>query len=266
MTGTTPVPGRRRSFFQRHDGAILGTAAVVCALIVWQALWSAGLISPLFFSGPSAIVSRFYEVLVAETLLSDLAYSGRNFVVGFALALAVGVLVGVLLGWYRTPRLLLDPFLSGFYATPRIALIPLIIIWFGIGVWSKVFIIFMSAVFPILINTIAGVKAIDADLLRAARAFCATDRQIFTTVALPGAVPFILAGVRQGVAHGLIGVVVGELFAGSEGIGFMISYAAQNFATDLLFVGVLVVAGAGIALTSLADRVQQRFSRWRPRN
>ena len=145
-------------------------------------------------------------------------------------------------------------------------MISFIIIWFGIGVWLKVFIIFVLAFFPILINSIAGVKAIDADLLRAARAFCATDRQIFTTVALPGAVPFILAGVRQGVAHGLIGVVVGELFAGSEGIGFMISYAGQNFATDLLFVGVLVMAGAGIALTSVAERVQQRFSRWRPRN
>lgn len=266
MTDKVPVPRRRRTFYQRHDAVILGTAAVVVVMGIWQACWSANLISPLFFSGPSAIALRFYEVLVEGTLLADLAYSGRNFVFGFALALVSGVLLGVILGWYRTPRLLAEPFLNGLYATPRIALIPLIIIWFGIGVWSKVFVIFISALFPILINTIAGVKAIDADLLKAARAFCATDRQIFATVALPGAVPFILAGVRQGVAHGLIGVVVGELFAGSEGIGFMISYAGQNFATDLLFVGVLVIAGAGIALTSLAERVQQRFSRWRPRN
>jgi NitT/TauT family transport system permease protein len=258
-------PLHRRTFYQRHDALILGSASVALALAIWQALWSANLISPLFFSGPSAIASRFYDVLVNGTLLADLAYSGRNFLAGFALALGAGVLLGLILGWYRVPRLLAEPFLNGLYATPRIALIPLIIIWFGIGIWSKIFIIFVSAFFPILVNTIAGVKATDADLLRAARAFCATDRQIFATVALPGAVPFILAGVRQGVAHGLIGVVVGELFAGSEGIGFLISYAGQNFATDLLFVGVLAIAGAGIALTSLADRVQRRFSRWRPR-
>lgn len=259
------APKRRRNFYQRHDAAILGGGSVVVALGVWQAFWSAGLISPLFFSGPSAIAVRFYEVLFHGTLLADLAYSGRNFALGFGIALVTGVLFGLILGWYRVPRLLVDPFLNGLYATPRIALIPLIIIWFGIGMWSKVFIVFLSAFFPILINTIAGVKAIDADLVMAARAFCATDRQIFTTVALPGAVPFILAGVRQGVAHGLIGVVVGELFAGSEGIGFLISYAGQNFATDLLFVGVLVIAAAGILLTSLADRVQRRFSRWRPK-
>ena len=91
-------------------------------------------------------------------------------------------------------------------------------------------------------NTIGGIRAIDRDLLRAARAFCATDRQIFTTVAIPGAVPFILTGIRQGVALGLIGVVVGEMFGGSQGIGFMVAYGGQTFATDTLFVGVLIIA------------------------
>jgi NitT/TauT family transport system permease protein len=153
---------------------------------------------------------------------------------------------------------------NALYATPRIAMVPLIILWFGIGIWSKVFVVFLSAFFPILVNTVAGVKALDEDLLRAARSFCASDRQIFTTVAIPGSVPFILAGVRQGVAHGLIGVVVGEMFAGSQGIGFMIAYGGQTFATDTLFVGVAVIALAGILLTWVAERLQQRFSRWRP--
>ena len=98
-------------------------------------------------------------------------------------------------------------------------------------------------------NTVAGVRNIDPDLLKAARAFCARDRQIFTTVALPYSVPFILTGVRQGVAHGLIGVIIGELFAGSEGIGYMISYAGQMFQTDTLLVSVVVVMVAGMALT-----------------
>ncbi|HEY1242530.1 MAG TPA: ABC transporter permease, partial [Bryobacteraceae bacterium] len=153
---------------------------------------------------------------------------------------------------------------NSLYATPRIAMIPLIIIWFGIGMWSKVFIVFLSAFFPILINTIGGIKATDADLLRAARAFCASDWQIFTTLAIPGAVPFILTGVRQGVALGLIGVVVGEMFGGSEGIGFRVAYGGQTFATDTLFVGVVIIAAAGILFTALAERLERHFSRWRP--
>ena len=257
-------PRSRRGFYQKHEAVILGGTAVLVALCIWQAFWSAGRISPLFMSGPSAIVRQFHELWVRGTLVSDLAYSGRNFAVGFALALVAGVVLGIIVGWYRRVRLLADPFVNALFATPRIAMVPLIIIWFGVGMWSKVFIVFLSAFFPILVNTIAGVRTIDADLLRAARAYCASDWQIFTTLALPGSVPFILTGVRQGVALGLIGVVVGERFGGSQGIGFLVAYGGQTFATDTLFVGVLIVAGAGILLTSLAARLERRFSQWRP--
>ncbi|MSQ73470.1 MAG: ABC transporter permease [Betaproteobacteria bacterium] len=252
-----------RSFFQRNAAWLLGGGALIGVLAIWECLWLADAISPLFFSGPSAVAKRFVVEFNRGTLMSDVAYSGRNFLVGFGLACLVAIPLGVVLGWYRYFRLLVDPMLSAFYATPRIAFIPLIIIWFGIGMWSKVFIIFLASLFPILINTIAGVKNIDPDLLKASRAFCATDRQIFITVALPYSVPFILAGVRQGVAHGLIGVIVGELFAGSEGVGFMIAFAGQTFATDLLLVGVTITATAGILISMLADRVQQHFSKWR---
>lgn len=252
------------TLFQKHRALILGCCSVVVMLLVWELAWQSGRISPLFFSGPSAVARRFVLELQTGTLLSDIAYSGRNFAVGFSLACLVAIPLGILLGWYRNFRLLVDPFLNAFYATPRIAFIPLIIIWFGIGMWSKVFIIFLAVLFPVLINTIAGVKNLDPDLLKSARAFCALDRQIFITIALPSSVPFILAGVRQGVAHGLIGVIVGELFAGNEGIGFMIAYAGQTFATDLLLCGVLITATAGIVITLIADRIQRHFSKWRP--
>ena len=219
---------------------------------------------PLFFSGPSAIVVRFWELITEGTLLSAAAYSGKNFLIGFMLALVTAVPLGVLLGWYKRLNLLFDPLINALYAMPRIALYPLIIIWFGIASGSKIFIVFLSAMLPILVNTVAGVRNIDPDLLKAARAFCARDWQIFTTVALPFSVPFILTGVRQGVAHGLIGVIIGELFAGSEGIGYMISYAGQMFQTDTLLVGVVVVMIAGMLLTSLGERVRRYFQRWRP--
>jgi NitT/TauT family transport system permease protein len=171
---------------------------------------------------------------------------------------------GVAIGWYRRLGMVFEPFVAALYSTPRVAMIPLIIIWFGIGMWSKVFIVFINAFFPVLINTIGGVRAIDADLLRAARAFCASDRQIFTTVVIPGSVPFILTGVRQAVALGLIGVVVGEMFGGSEGIGYMTNYGGQTFQTDAVFLGVVLIACAGIVLTWLAERLERHFSRWRP--
>jgi NitT/TauT family transport system permease protein len=259
------LPGPpRRSFYQSHEALVLGTAAVVVVVAAWQALWSADRISKLFFTGPSAIVTRFADEWTAGTLKSDLAYSGANFAIGFGLAVGAGVVCGVIIGWYRRLAMLCEPFLAALYATPRVALIPLILIWFGIGMWSKVFIVFINAFFPVLINTIGGVKATDADLLRAARAFCASDWQIFTTVVIPGAVPFILTGVRQAVALGLIGVVVGEMFGGSQGIGFMTNYGGQNFQTDLVFLGVVIIACTGIVLTWVAERLERRFSRWRP--
>jgi NitT/TauT family transport system permease protein len=254
-----------QTFYQKYEGGILGGIAVLIVLAIWQAVWTyTDWISPLFFSGPSAIAKAFWTSLTTGNLLADLAFSGKNFAIGFGLALVSGVVLGVIVGWYRRVRLILDPFLNALYAAPRIAMMPLIIIWFGIGMWSKVFIVFLSAFFPILVNTVAGIRNMDRDLLRAARAFCASDWQIFKTLAIPGSVPFFLTGVRQGVAVGLIGVVVGEMLGSSEGIGFMVAYGGQTFQTDTLFVGFVIIAFAGILLTSLAERLERRFSRWRP--
>jgi NitT/TauT family transport system permease protein len=255
----------RQSFFQKYDSGILGGLAVLIVVGVWQAIWTyTDWISPLFFSGPTAIAKAFWVSLTEGNLLADLAFSSKNFAIGFGLALVSGVVFGVIIGWYRRIRLIFDPFLNALYAAPRIAMMPLIIMWFGIGMWSKVFIIFLSAFFPILVNTVAGIRNMDRDLLRAARAFCASDWQIFKTLAIPGSVPFIVTGVRQGLAVGLIGVVVGEMLGSSEGIGFMIAYGGQTFQTDTLFVGFVIIAFAGIVLSALAERLERRFSRWRP--
>jgi NitT/TauT family transport system permease protein len=273
-TETTLAPPRietkisarpRQSFYQRNEGIILGGGAVLIGLCIWQAIWSyTDWISPLFFSGPNAIAKAFWISLTQGNLLADLAFSGKNFALGFGIALVTGVVFGVIIGWYRRIRLIFDPFLSALYSAPRVAMMPLIIMWFGIDYKSKVFIVFLSAFFPILVNTVAGIRNMDRDLLRAARAFCASDWQIFKTLAIPGSVPFILTGVRQGVAVGLIGVVVGEMLGSSEGIGFMVAYGGQTFQTDTLFVGFVIIAFAGILLSVLTERLERRFSRWRP--
>jgi NitT/TauT family transport system permease protein len=253
-----------QSFYKRNEELILGGVAVLLVVVLWEFIWDKGWISPLFFSGPSAVAKQLRETWTHGTLISDMEFSGKNFAVGFLIASITGIIFGILVGWYRWLRLLSNPFVNLFYSMPRVAMIPLISMWFGFGAGSKVFIVFLFAFFPILVNTIAGVKALDPDLLRAARAYCATDWQIFTTVALPGSVPFILTGIRQGVSLGLIGVVIGEMSGGSEGVGYMVIYGGSTFQTDTMFVGVVVIAFAGILFTWLAERLERRFSRWKP--
>jgi NitT/TauT family transport system permease protein len=160
----------------------------------------------------------------------------------------------------------LDPFINFMNAMPRIALVPLFIIWFGIGIWSKVAIIFLSSLFPILINTQAGIRNLDAGWVKAARSYGANDLQLFRTVALPGAIPFILTGMRIGVGHALIGVVVGELVAARAGIGLMMATAGANFQTAKVFAGLMIVSSAGVLLVYLISRIERQFQAWRSTN
>ncbi|MBM3485329.1 MAG: ABC transporter permease [Alphaproteobacteria bacterium] len=253
------------SFYQRNEGAIVGSLSVVFVLAIWQAAWSAGRIDPLFFSGPSAIFARLWDGLFGSgDILEHLAFSAQNFATGFSIAALVAIPLGIVLGWYRLPRLILDPFINGLYSTPRIVFVPLIVIWFGLGFASKAFIVFLSAFFPILLNAMAGVRTTDDELLGAARSFRATQWDLFRTVVLPSTVPFIIVGLRQGLAHGLIGVVVGEFFAGSKGIGYLVGQAGMMFKTDLLFACVVIVAGAGIGISAVLQRVEGYFQSWRP--
>src|SRR5688500_14096327 len=154
-----PPPPRRPSF-QKYERAIIGGVAVVVTIAVWEAFWSAGKISPMFFTGPSQVVTRFVEEWNGGRLKQDMVYSGTNFVIGVGMAIASGVVLGVFIGWYRRLAMVLEPFLTALYSTPRVALIPLVLIWFGIGIWSKVFIVFINAFFPVMINTIGGIRVI----------------------------------------------------------------------------------------------------------
>jgi ABC-type nitrate/sulfonate/bicarbonate transport system permease component len=254
------------TFYQRNDALLVGTAAVVVVLAIWQAAWSAGLIDPLFFSGPSAIFARLWRGIFTQgDMVRHIVFSAENFGGGFAIAAVLGIPLGMLLGWYRLPRLVAEPFISSLYSTPRIVFVPLIIMWFGLGLGSKIVIVVLSAFFPILLNVMAGVRTTDAELLRAARSYCATEWDLFRTIVLPSSVPFIIVGLRQGLALGLIGVVVGEFFAGSLGIGFLVGQAATMFETDLLFACVVIVATVGIGVSVALQRIERHFQRWRPR-
>ena len=251
-------PGKRT-----QPRAGLAIVALVVFLVVWELVSRFGLIRPIFISSPFQIVNAAIW-LFQHGFWEDIGVSASEFGYGFFLAIAVGIPLGIALGWYRSLYAMFDPFISALYATPRVALLPIIILWLGIGVKSKIAVVFLGAVFPILINVIAGMKTIDPALLMCSYAFGATDRQIFTTLAIPNSIPFIIAGVRLAVGRGLVGIVVGELVASTAGIGHMMSLAGATFQTDKVFVGIIVLSGSGYLLTELLRRLEGRFESWRP--
>jgi NitT/TauT family transport system permease protein len=259
------IPGQP-GFLRRHEPTLIGVGSVLLFLIVWQAVASARLIPPLFLPGPLDIVDAFVALFAQGEIWNDIWVSGQEVVVGYGLAALIALPLGLLMGWYRRLNYAFDPFVSFFYSTPRVALLPLLILWLGIGIWSKIAVVFLGAFFPIVINTIAGVRNLDAGLIRTSRSFGATDAQIFRTLALPGSVPFILAGLRLGVGHALIGVVVGELVAAQAGVGLMMARAGATFQTAKVFAGLIIVAGTGIVLTGVLQRIERRFQAWKPQN
>src|SRR5437588_4422747 len=247
----------------RSHNALLGAISVIVFLAFWQLSVALGWVAALFVSSPARILITGYGMFRDGSIFPDLAVSSEEFVLGFGLAAIVGIPLGVLIGWYSRLNAFLDPFVNAVYATPRIALMPLIIIWFGIDLPAKIAIIFLSSVFPILVNTITGVRTIERDFVKVARSFGATDRQLFKTVALPSSVPNLLTGLRLGLGHALIGIVVGEMYGASAGIGFMMQTAGATFQTDKVMVGIVIIAAAGMAMTQLLRAVEKRFDVWR---
>lgn len=250
----------------RYENMLIGAATTLALLTLWELAVQFGWLDPLFTSSPLRILKTGYTMFADGSIYPHLAISGLELAVGYSLAIVVAIPLGILLGWYPRLNAAFDPTISALYATPRIALVPLIVIWFGIGLGSKFAIIFLSSLFPILINTIAGVQAVDRDFVKVGRSFGASDRQMFATVILPASVPFLLTGLRLGLGHALIGIVVGELYAAQAGVGFLIAMAGATFQTDKLMVGIILIAGAGVILTNLLRMIERRFDRWRPRN
>lgn len=253
-------------FYLNNEKKILGTAGVVVFLVVWELVGSTfQLINPMFMSAPSLIWKAAVQLFASGEIWNDLRVSGIEFFWGYILSVAFGVPFGIMVGWYARMSYIFDPFINALNATPRVALLPLVIIWLGIGILSKVGIIFLGAVFPILINTRDGVKTTPFNLLNAARSFGASEWMVFKTVVLPSTVPFILTGLRLGVGRALVSVMVGELYAATAGIGFMITVAGATFQTDKVFVGVLIFALSGMISMEMLTKVERRFDKWRPK-
>lgn len=243
---------------------LLSVSTVVLFFIGWEAVSRYEWVDPLFISSPIAIIQASVVMMQEPKFWSNLGVSGYEFGIGFLLAMLIGIPMGVLSGWNKTFNAIVNPFISGLYVTPKVTLLPVIIIAFGIGPMSKIVIVFLMAFFPIVMSAQKAMNTLDQDLIKAARTFTASEWQIFKTIALPSTVPFLLTGIRLGIGQGLIGVVVGELFASSAGIGFQLTTDGQNLMTDRMFVGVLVITLTGILLTGILGMLERHFSSWQP--
>ena len=252
-------------FYLNQERKILGGLAVGIFLIIWELAGNVyQWINPMFMSAPSLIFKAAVQLFASGEIYHDLYVSGIELLGGYFLAVAVAIPFGIMVGWYKRMSYVFDPFINAMNATPRVALLPLVIIWLGIGILSKVGIIFLGAVFSILINTRDGVKTTPVNLLNAARSFGASEWMVFKTVVIPSTIPFILTGLRLAVGRALVGVLVGELYAATAGIGFMITVAGATFQTDKVFVGVLIFALSGMIGMELLTKLERRFDKWRP--
>jgi ABC-type nitrate/sulfonate/bicarbonate transport system permease component len=250
---------------RKYQRLLLGVLGAVIVLAAWQICSDTKVVNPAFASNPIQIIEAFRGYFSpAGGGWSALKISAIEFALGFVLSLAVGLLVGFAVGWFRWFEYLVDPLINFGYAAPRIALVPLLVIWFGIGTPSKVAVVFLSSVFPIIINTASGVKVVDNQLIQVSRSFKASQLQLFRTVVIPGAVPSIVTGIRLGIGQGLIGMVVGELLASTAGLGYTIETAGNNLQQPTMFVAVFLVSGIGVVLSQLMRIVERRLEQWRP--
>jgi NitT/TauT family transport system permease protein len=237
-------------------------ASVVLALALWEL--AARLIdNPVFFVSLTDIVARGIELWRSGALQVHIATSLAELAIGLALGIAVGILASIVMASSAVMEDLFDPWVSLIYSMPIIALAPLFVLWFGIGMTSKVAIVFLMSVFPVLINSLVGLKTADKDYIEAARSFGSTPAQIFVKVRFPSAVPYIVSGIRNAISRGLIGVVVAEFFGSQAGLGFLIQFSAQTFDTKALFVGVFILAFGGIAAVELLRWIERWVAPWR---
>jgi NitT/TauT family transport system permease protein len=256
-----------KSAWQRFEAHILGTGSIVALLLVWEVVPHLVTMSPgtkLFFTIPSQVVGTLWTMFATGTVWTPLGVSASGFALGLGLAIAVGLPLGVLIGRSQTLNAMIDPFVTAFNATPRLVFLPLVMLWFGLGLWTKVVIVFIGALFPILINTYEGVRNADKVLINVVRSFGAKEWDVARLVVVPNALPYIIAGLRLAIGRAVLGVVVAEFFGSESGLGVMMVQAAGRYQVAVVFSGLIIFAALSLLMTALVKLLEDRLTRWRP--
>jgi NitT/TauT family transport system permease protein len=236
------------------------------ALVVfgWQALTSVGWLDRFFFSRPSDILGRLAQLIWTGSIWPHLLVTLEEAFLAFVLGVASGVLFGFLLA--RVPFLsgLLDPYIRALNALPRVVLAPIFLLWFGLGIWSKVALGVTVVFFVVFFNTYQGVREVDPVILNNARMLGASERQLLRHVLIPSALTWIFSSLHISIGFALIAVVVGEYMGASHGIGYMISQAEGVFDTTGVFAGMMILSASVLLVGFFVDRLERRLLRWKP--
>jgi NitT/TauT family transport system permease protein len=239
-----------------------GAIVPVALLVLWQAACSAGLANVHVLPSPIAVALKWWEWLVSGELLRDASASLYRVLAGFVVGTVLALPLGLLMGASRRVHALFDPLLQVLRPIPPIAYIPLAILWFGLGNAPAIFLIVIGAFFPVLMNTISGVRNVDGIYLRAARNLGAPRWTLFLRVILPAATPYILAGMRIGLGTAFIVVIVSEMIAVNDGLGFRILEAREYFWSDKIIAGMLTIGLLGLGLDTVMSLLSDRLLRW----
>ncbi|WP_226583089.1 ABC transporter permease [Acuticoccus sediminis] len=250
---------RKRPTMGRDTLVRIGTAVLILGL--WEIFGRQA--NPLLVAVPSQVLVATWELAVTGELFSATGESMLAFAVGFAIAAAVGMLIGVIMGVNRTAEVALDPYINALYSMPLIALVPILMLWVGIGFTAKVIIIALFAVFPVIINTLSGVRNVEKSYLDIGKAFGAGPWMSFSRIVLPSATPYIASGMRLAVSRGIIAMIVAEFLTSIAGLGGLIINYTNQFETAKAFVPVFVLAIIGNVLTAVVRIVEDRLGAWR---
>lgn len=237
-------------------------AVPVVLILAWEALSRSGAINPIILPAPSRVVVRWFDYFRSGELPRDAVSSLYRVLMGFLIGTALALPIGLAMGASRTAYGLLNPILQILRPIPPIAFIPLAILWFGLGNPPAFFLISLGAFFPVLLNTVAGVRSVDAIYIRAARNLGASGRTLFFRVVVPAAMPMIMTGIRVGFGIAFIVVIVAEMIAVNNGLGYRILEAREYFWSDKIVAGMITIGLLGLAIDSVLARVSDHLLRW----
>ncbi len=264
----------KRTFWETYEAHILGTGFILLFLLAWEAVpyvvtFSKGM--TLFFTSPTQIFDRLFAMFGGQvmfdggTIYAHVISSAKAFSSGLGASIIVALPLGVILGRSDTLNAMFDPFITAINATPRLVFLYIVIAWTGIGFGTITIIVFIGAVFPLLINTYAGVRNADRLLIDVVRSYGASEWEINKLVVLPNSLPFIIAGLRLAIGRAILGIVIAEFFGGTtKGIGVIMVDASGKFHVDVVFSGLILFMGFALIMTAIVKAIEARFSRWRP--
>lgn len=263
MTDTSFSPPRRKATWRTvvQPPVYLPIVSLVVFLSLWEIVGRS--INPLLFAPPSRAASAFIELAQTGTLLEASLVTINAVLVGYIAAIVVGIPLGVVLARAKMVGDMLDPYLYGIFSTPRVVIVPLVIVWFGVGYTGRLFLIFLWSMIAIATSTADGVRNARPDLVEVAVFYGAKRAQLVRHVLLPGAVPFVVSGLRIGAERAVVGAVIGEMFLELTGLGGLIQVSAKSFETPQMLVAVATIAVIGTLLISGLDLLEQRVSAWK---